>query len=260
MGHILDPITAIPAAAPVRTRWRGERWFHFGLALALAAAVVLGFARTFFLRAWFPEWAGVHAAPEPIFYVHGAIFTAWLLLLMVQPLLVAAGRVHIHRKLGWVGAGLALAMVVVGTAGALVAARRSTGFFDVPMPPLQFLVVPLSLMVIFAVFVALAIVNRKRPQSHKRYMLLATISLIEAGIARWPFAFMHGSPIPGFGMIELCVDAFLIPMVIWDLATRGRVHPVTLWGGAVLIANQPLRIMLSGTQAWLAFASWAVGL
>jgi hypothetical protein len=61
-------------------------------------------------------------------------------------------------------------------------------------------------------------------------------------------------------MIELSVDLFLVPMIIWDLVSRGRPHPVTLWGGAALIANQLLRFPLAGTGAWLAFAGWAVSL
>jgi hypothetical protein len=260
MGDILDPLTAIPAAAPVRARWRGERWFHVTLAVAITGAVVLGFARTFFLRSWFPEWAQVHGAPEPIFYVHGALFTGWFVLLMVQPLLVARRRIDLHRKLGWAGAVVAVAMVVIGTYASLIAARRPTGFIDIPMPPLQFLVVPLSLIALFAIFVGLAIANRKRPQHHKRYMLLASIALIEAGVGRWPFAIMEASPLPGYSMIQLGVDLFLVPMVLWDLATRGRVHPVTLWGGVALVAMQPLRMVFSGSHAWLAFAAWAVGL
>jgi hypothetical protein len=61
-------------------------------------------------------------------------------------------------------------------------------------------------------------------------------------------------------MTELCLDLFLVPMLIWDLASRGRPHPVTVWGGLALIASQPLRFWLMGTHAWLAFAGWAVGL
>jgi hypothetical protein len=84
---------------------------------------------------------------------------------------------------------------------------------------------------------------------------------VEAGVARWPFAFMHApSPIPGLGMIELSVDLFLVPLLAWDVVSRGRPHPVTLWGGAALILNQLLRMELAETGAWLAFATWAVGL
>jgi hypothetical protein len=152
-------------------------------------------------------------------------------------------------------------MVVLGVVGSLIAAGRPTGFIDIPMPPLQFLVVPFNLIVLFAVFVSLAIVNRRRPQSHKRYMILASIALIEAGVGRWPFAVMNSpSPVPGLGMIELCVDLFLVPMIVWDIVSRGRPHPVTMWGGAALILNQLLRMKLAATGAWIAFAGWAVGL
>lgn len=159
------------------SRWTSERSFHVGFAAALLAAVLLGFSRTFFLRPWFPEWARAHSAPEPFFYVHGAVFFAWFVLLLAQPALVAAGRVDLHRRLGWLGAGLAAAMLVLGTAGALLAARRPTGFMDVPVPPLRFLAFPLGDMALFGAFVALALVTRRKTQSHKRYMLLASVGI-----------------------------------------------------------------------------------
>jgi hypothetical protein len=174
---------------------------------------------------------------------------------------VAAGRVDLHRRLGVAGAGLAVALVLLGTVGALMAASRPGGFINVPVPPLVFLAVPLSVLVLFVAFVSLAFANRRRPQSHKRLMLLATIALAEAGVARWPFAIMETPlPVPGIGMTELCLDLCLVPLLVWDLASRGRPHPVTLWGGAALIASQPLRFVLMGTDAWLAFAGWAVRL
>jgi hypothetical protein len=93
-----------------RRRRSAERLFYLGLAAAIAAAVLLGFSRTFFLRQWFPEWARAHGAPETIFYVHGVVFAAWFLLLLVQPSLVTAGRVDLHRRLGLLGAALAVAV------------------------------------------------------------------------------------------------------------------------------------------------------
>ena len=252
----------IPARAAFRrARWSSERLFYTGFAVAITAAVVLGFARTFFFRAWYPDWARVHGAPETFFLIHGVAFVAWLLLLLTQTSLVAAGRVDLHRRLGVFGAGLAVVMLVLGIIGSLMAASRPTGFIDVPVPPLQFLAVPFFALGLFAAFVSLALLNRRRPQHHKRFMLLATIVLVEAAVARWPFAFMTTAlPIPGIGMTELCLDLFLVPMLIWDLASRGRPHPVTLWGGLALIASQPFRFWLMGTPAWLAFAGWAVGL
>jgi len=193
--------------------------------------------------------------PEIIFYVHGVVFTAWIALLVAQASLVAGGRTELHRKIGPFSAVLALAMLVLGTLGALIAARRATGFVQVPVPPLQFLAIPIFDMILFATFVWLAIAQRRQPQSHKRWMLLATISLVTAAIARWPGVFALG-PIAFFGLTDL----FVVALAIWDFRARGQLHPVTLCGGLLIIVSQPLRLVVSDTQGWLAFARWATGL
>ncbi len=238
-----------------------ERRFYTGMALAVLASVFFGFARTYFLKPWFPEAASL-APPEPFFfYVHGVCFTAWILLLVVQPLLVANRRVDLHRRVGWFGAGLAAMVVVVGTIGAVLAAHRPGGFIGVPVPPQQFLIYPMTDLALFAVFVVCAIVWRRDTQSHKRFMLLATIGLLDAAVIRWPLVDMT----VGIGQYpwtrtDICVDLFLVPMIVWDIASRGRVHRVTLIGGLAVIASQPLRVLLSETSIWMNVAEWAIGL
>lgn len=241
---------ATPIDVPGRAA--GERRFFTWMALALLAVVFVGFARSFYLRPLFPELA---VPPERIFLVHGVAFSAWMVLLVVQATLVARGRTDLHRRVGTFGALLAVAMVVLGTLGALVGARRPTGFFDVPVPPLQFLAVPLFAIALFALFVGLAIARRRDPQSHKRLMLLATIQLVTAAIARWPVVMNYGPP-AFFGVTDL----FIVALAIQDFRTRGRLHPVTLWGGLLAIVAQPAQLAISGTDAWLAFAKWATGL
>jgi hypothetical protein len=238
-----------------------EHRFYIAFIVVIVVAVLLGFSRTFFLRWWFPEWAAAHSPHEPFFYFHGGLFTAWLLLLIGQASLVSGGRVDMHRRLGRLGAVLAVAMVAAGIVAALLAAGRPTGFIDVPIPPLPFLTIPFADMALFGAFVTLAIVKRRNAQSHKRFILLASIALLDAAIARWPFAILATElPLPGFSMTDIFVDLFLVPIVIWDLIYLRHVHRVTLWGGLALIASQPLRYMLAGTDAWLVFAQWAVGL
>jgi len=229
-----------------------ERRFFKGIALAMMATVIVGFARSFFLRPLFPEWP---SPSETIFYVHGVVFTAWILLLVTQVSLVAGGRTALHRRIGPWSALLAAAMVVLGTLGALTAARRPTGFMRVAVPPLQFLAVPIFDMILFAAFVWLAIAQRRNPQSHKRWMLLATMTLIPAALARWPGVLPLG-PLAFFGLGDL----FVVALAIWDFRARGRLHPVTLWGGLLLVVSQPLRLMVSNTPGWLVFARWATGL
>jgi hypothetical protein len=229
-----------------------ERRFYTGMAIAILAAVLVGFSRSTFLRPLFPDWP---SPSETIFYVHGTLFAAWIALLVFQTSLVATGRTAVHRRVGPLGAVLAASMVVLGTVGALIAARRPTGFFQVPVPPLQFLAVPLFDMVLFALFVSLAVARRRDAQTHKRLMLLATLNLVTAAVARWPGMLPLG-PLGFFGITDL----FLVPLVVWDFRTRGRLHPATLWGGLLIIVSQPVRLLVGGTDVWLAFARWATRL
>jgi hypothetical protein len=218
--------------------------------------VLLGFARTVFLRPWFTEYARLHAPAEAWFYVHGAAFLIWIALLATQASLVSAGNVALHRKLGRIGFVLVPAMLLLGVIGALIAARRPGGFFDVANPPLKFLAKPLIDMVQFGVLAGCGLAWRHIPQTHKRLMLIATIGLLEAVIARWPFSFVTSGPEVAFWMKLL----FLIPLLAWDLLTCSRPHPATLWGRLFLVAAAPIYRAVSGTQHWLAFAGWAVGL
>ena len=240
-------------AIGARSRWTAERRFYTGMALAMLVAAYVGFARSFFLRPLFPEWP---SPSEPIFYVHGAFFSAWCVLLVIQAVLVGAGRTDVHRKLGLLGVIVAVGMVILGVVGALIAANRPAGFIGVPVPPLQFLIVPLFDMVLFATFFGLGVANRTNPQSHKRWMMLATVNLLAAAFARWPYVLELGNPLVYFGLADL----FIVALATWDFRTRGRLHPVTRWGGLALIVSQPARLALSGTAAWLAFAGWLTGL
>jgi uncharacterized membrane protein YozB (DUF420 family) len=250
-------IDQIPEGATVTTPTAGaerlsERRFFTGLALAILAVVFVGFSRGFYLRAFFPDHP---APPEPFFAVHGIVYTAWIVLLLTQARLVARGRLEMHRRLGIFGAVLAVAMVVLGTIGALIAARRPGGFVEVPVPPLQFLAVPIFEMVLFPAFVAIGLANRRDPQAHKRWMVLATVGILTAAVARIPIIDRLGPPAYFAG-----VDLFILALAVWDFRTLGRLHPATLWGGLVLIASQPLRLVVSGTEGWLTFARWVTGL
>ena len=233
-------------------RSQAERRFFTGTAFAILITVLLGFARSFFLRPLFPG----HPSPsEPIFYLHGAVFTGWILLFVAQVSIVARGQVQLHKKIGLFGGALAVVMVVLGVMSALTAAGRAAGFVGIPVPPLQFLAIPLFDMILFPAFVGLALVQRHNPQRHKRWMLLATLNLLAAAVARWPFVNTLG-PLAYFGITDL----FIVALAVWDFRSRGRLHPVTLWGGLLLIISQPLRLVVSGTAGWLIFARWATGL
>jgi uncharacterized membrane protein YozB (DUF420 family) len=230
-----------------------EHFFFAGMSAAILVAVCGGFLRTFFFRRWFPE---LRSASEPFFALHGMVFVGWFTLLLVQSVLVGQGRVALHRGLGALGSVLATTMVILGVTGTVIAARRPEGFISVPVPPLQFMATPFVDLVLFAALVGTALVLRRDHQSHKRLMLIGSIAILSSAIARWPVEFLDAGPPAFFGVTDL----FLVPLVVWDVLTLRRLHPATLWGGGVLVVSQPLRLAVSGTEAWLSFARWMTAL
>ena len=235
--------------SPPREVGTHDRLFYGGMAIAMGLTVFAGFASTYYIRflAGGPK-ATISGGPfTALVHVHGALFTAWVLLFIVQTALVASRRVAVHRRLGVAGAVLAVAMVVAGTSIAIATAAR--GSAPTGVDPLAFLAIPLFDMVLFATFVATALALRRDKEAHKRLMLLAYVSLVTAAIARLPGVLPLGPP-AFFGLSFL----FVVVAGIYDFLSRRRLHKVYVWGGALIVVSVPVRLVISGTGTWRALA------
>jgi hypothetical protein len=238
-------VTASPAPRPP-AGVHDDSLFYALFGAVIAAIVFVGFAPTYYLR----PAASIGALSWPL-HLHGFVFTAWIALLCGQALLIRQRRFAWHRRLGWAGAGLAVLVTTTGAAVGLMTARREAAFVAAEEVR-AFLTIPFFSMAAFAALAAAAMLYRRRPEAHKRLMLLATISLLDAPIARWPGA-------PGPAGVFLLVDLFIIAGVVHDLATRRRVHPAYAAGGALVVASQLLREVLGRTAAWQAVAAALIG-
>jgi hypothetical protein len=226
-----------------------DHFFFSGMALLMLVTVFVGFARSYYL-------AGVFHAPLPslIVHLHGAAFTCWILLLVTQTSLVSAGRVDIHRRLGIAGFFLACLMIVLGVLAATDSLTRASRIAG--RDPQAFYIVPLTDMVIFATLVFLAFRARSNPAVHKRLILIATIGLTVAAVARWPLPLVSRNPVRA----ALFTYVFLLLLVGYDLWSTRKVHRATLWACALLISVQQIRPFIGGTATWHAFASWVQSL
>jgi hypothetical protein len=224
-----------------------DRRFYTWAAMGAIAIVFAGFARTYFLKTSFGT-----PALSTLVHVHGLVMTLWFTFFLMQVRLVAMRRTHLHRRAGVVGALVAAAVLIVGIATAITAARlgRSPG-----PPPLVFLVVPLGDMLVFALLVGAGLYLRSRPDMHRRLMLLSCVGMLTAAIARIPIGFIQAGGLPVFfGLTDLVVLA----CVAYDTTRQRRLHPAFGWGMLLIVASQPLRLLLSGTSVWQQFASWLV--
>lgn len=239
--------TELDSQALIRRR-PSRRLYTWG-AIVAVLVVFAGFARTFFLNGYF-----AHFPLTPLQVFHGIVMTSWFTLFLVQVLLVGSGRTRQHRRLGVYGAILAALVVIVGSVTAVVgvaAGRAPPG-----APPLVFLAVPLGDMAAFAVLVATAIALRRRPEHHKRLMLVASLSLLTAAVARIPIgALQAGGLLADFAV----TDFVLLACAAVDTVRHRRLHPAFGWGIAFVILSQVGRLVLSGTPQWLVFARWITG-
>jgi len=235
-----------PVSAVVTAEGRSrDRRFFTGMAIAAALTVFIGFAPSYYLSGVFggrPLTTLVH--------VHGAIATAWILLFLTQTSLIAAKRTDLHRRLGVAGALLAVLLLVVGYLTAVEAARRGVTPPGGP-PPLEFLAIPIGTLVVFAILVSAGLAQRRRSETHKRLMLLATISILTPAIARLRYLWGLGPLIP---IVGTCL--FVVACLVYDRRAHGRVHPAFLWGGILVMVALPVRFALGQTDAWLAVARW----
>src|ERR1700693_2952745 len=93
------------------------------MALLILGVVFIGFAHTYYLAGVFHS-----KLPSPLVHLHGALFSGWVILLIIQITLVAVGRVNWHMRLGIFGMILAGLMVLVGFATLIGAVRRHAVF------------------------------------------------------------------------------------------------------------------------------------
>jgi hypothetical protein len=219
------------------------------MALTALASVFVGFAPTYYLR---PRY---QSTPLPLYlHAHGFLFTAWIVLFIAQTMLVAARRVDLHRRLGWIGAVLAAMMLVAAVTAGILSGRRevAAGHADAAF---TFLTTPFLGALVFIVLVGAAVYYRRRPEAHKRLMLLATISLLDAAVARWPLALVTTTA----WAFYVLTDLFVAVAIVYDLASRRRIHPVYLWGGLLILAGQSVRNLLGRTETWHAIARMMIG-
>src|SRR5690349_6990835 len=154
-----------------------ERVFYTGMAVAILITVFAGFSRTFYLRPYFQTQTLI-----PLLILHGIVFSSWIVLFITQTSLVAARRTRTHMRLGIAGGVIASLMLIIGTTTAIVRAKGPS-----PIPgvnPLSFLTIPLGDMLVFGILVGSAFYLRRKPDVHKRLMLLSTIGILPAAIAR----------------------------------------------------------------------------
>ena len=241
--------TAGPVFATPTRNVSAEHPFYVGSAIiALAIA----------LAAFLPgiiDPASRRGPLTPLIGLHAAVFSGWLILYLVQTVLASTGNIRLHRRLGVLGSVLAVAMIVIGYRTTIEMVRRG---FDVSgdLERLGPVILQTSFqlwgLAVFGVLVLAAVLNRRRPDVHKRLMWMTIPPLLGAPVVH---AIGHfGLPLVVAPLANLTL---LAANPLYDRIVIGRMHRVSLWGGVLLIifANF-LAVVVSPHPAWQRFVLW----
>ena len=209
----------------------------------MAVITVVGFWPTYFR----PLLAGTLDL-KPILEIHAVIFTGWMVLLIAQASLAYTRRLGWHRKLGQLAAAYAALMIGV------VLVRLSGRFSDLIAAgeAHRSLVISMVDLLLFGGFLAAAIVYRKKPQIHKRLIIVATVVLLGPAVGRMPF--LTSIPL----LFAIMLSPLLLGMA-FDVATRRRVHAVYMIGLIIHVTSWA-RMPLRDSEAWFSFSMWVYGL
>jgi uncharacterized membrane protein YozB (DUF420 family) len=203
---------------------------------ALIALVVAGgFGRTLYSGLIHPPY------PMPlILYVHTAVFTGWVVLFLVQTGLVQSQYTRSHRILGRSSLALAVPLPIIGVWVAIAMARLEIQHGDQSADVL----IPFCDMLYFTLLFGLGFWWRRSPETHRRLMLVAAISLTSAAFGRYPHFIVPR------GWFYLGVDSLIVIGMVRDLLVQRRVHPVYQIGLPLMACGQIMASIVRHTTWW----------
>ena len=218
-----------------------EKYFYFSMSLLVAAVVVYGFSHTVNQRL-------IHANPAPpwILWLHGIVFSGWLVFFIFQSALIRTHNVKLHRRTGWFGAGLGALIPVLGISTAIVMDQFNFTRLHVAQAKVFFSIQSWDMIAFTGAF-WLAVYWRKKPEYHRRLVLVATCALTAAGFGRFPF-------LPAWGFY-VGVDALILLGVARDLIVSRRIHVVYRYALPAFVAGQ-----IVAFQLWTHHPQWWVRL
>ena len=229
-------------AVSVKGAIRQRRPVYIALSALMSLIAVVGFWPTYY-----GPLVGLTLAQPPLIHVHAIVFTGWLALFCVQAVFAANRRLQWHLRLGRLGIGYGVLLVVVGlTTGILRSAALPRGGQAEGLLYVAFLD-----MLVFASFFGAAIRFRRRPDVHKKLMTVAATTLLVAAVGR--MSFLPAPPV-GLAAMFLVWSSPVLLAVVYDWRHDQGVHPVYIAGlvaFAIRVWTEPLAL----TSTWAAFAT-----
>ncbi|MFN8259259.1 MAG: hypothetical protein U0W24_26460 [Bacteroidales bacterium] len=227
---------------------RKRSFFYIIVSVIFLLIVLAGFTPTYY----FPVIQNSFTTDIPIIHIHAALYSFWILFTIVQPALVVTGRTKFHKKIGIAGFILAAGMIIFGLAVAITRVKLSLGTEKEHFHK-SFLIIQVTDMILFATFIGSSLLKIKKPEIHKRLMILATLSLLPAALGR--ICIYTGLPVV---ITIIYTVPFIVAFCIYDWFKKKKIYKVYILGGLFILTVHIIRELLMETNIWLKISEFIV--
>lgn len=216
--------------------------------VVILAILVAGFYNSYFSR--FPTFAGL----TYVHHAHTLLLLLWFAMLIVQPILIYQKRLNLHRFIGKISY-IIVPLIVVSMLAAIKTQYIKNAPRMLETQNFAFLYLPTSALIPFVTLYVLAIVYRKRPAKHMRYMIASAVALLGPGVGRINFGITDFNTAVMFAF-GLC-DAFLVGLLIYEY-TKGKLYYPYLVSLAICTIFHYAFPWVPGSAVWQGVASTVV--
>ena len=211
--------------------------FYFWMILLMAFFVFGGFGMTY----WYPLAAGTFRPAPPVVHLHGLTYFSWMILLITQAALVNVRNVALHRSLGMFGIALATAVMMMGAIITILGASRSSG------AAAHGIYLGIAAVTGFGLLFTLAIRNTRKPDIHRRLILLAMLPLLPPGIHRLYMVPLGLQTFPVVAMYAT-LDAMALAIIAHEWRQHRSIGKYTLIGVGWLVLQQAVHWAIIDTE------------
>lgn len=232
-------VTAAAANSEAARKFRPS--FFFWMTLAMCFFVFGGFGMTYL----FPLTRGTFPPAPPIVHLHGLLFFSWMILLVVQAGLIGSGNVKLHRSLGTYGIAHAAVVIYTGILLQLIGSGR--GMAQGNAPGTDGLYLGLAAFTGFLLMFTLAIRNTRRPEIHKRMILLAMLPVLPPGVNRfWYVALGLDDFFPAL-FLYATLWSMAIAILIHEWRQMGRISGYSMIGAGWIFLQGTMHELVVGS-------------
>ena len=187
------------------------------LFLILFAFVILGFYKTYF--GLFPYFDN---NTTTLVHFHAAVLILWVILLIVQPLLIRYKKFAIHRLLGNF-TYILVPLIILSFIGMINKQYNEEFILKIPRSEIiEDTSLAVALLLLFAIFYILAIINKRKIAFHMRYMIATALVFINPAIARLtPFWTIYKSQL----LVFVLTDLILLMLIFFDIKHKRKYKP-----------------------------------